>query len=128
MAIKPVKPKVMAKPKPRPTKPVEKPKAPRGSKTATQVGNDNQRELYNAYRGMKEGGTYGKNAKYPGFTINKPTLAKSKVSKAEATPKNSKSGGMKKLGGNEALAARNAQRAGGATVTKKIKPKAPRGR
>ena len=96
----------------------------RGSKSTTQVGNDNQRELYNAYRGMKEGGTYGKNAKYPGFTINKPTLAKNKISKAEATPKGSKSGGMKKLGGNEALAARNAQRAGGATV--KVQPAKPK--
>ena len=85
----------------------------RGSKTAKQMGDQNQRELYNAYRGMKEGGTYGKNAKYPGFTINKPLLAKDKVSKAQATPKKSKSGGMQIPGGNEALAGRNDQRAGG---------------
>jgi hypothetical protein len=115
----------MAKPKPQPTKPVEKPKAPRGSKSATQVGNDNQRELYNAYRGMKEGGVYGKGAKYPGFTINKPLLAKDKISKAEATPKKSKPGSMQKPGGNEALAARNMQRAGGKTVTRKVQPAKP---
>ena len=48
---KPVKPKVMAKPNPRPTKPVEKPKAPRGSKTNKQMGDMNQREGYNAMRG-----------------------------------------------------------------------------
>jgi hypothetical protein len=98
----------------------------RGSKSATQVGNDNQRELYNLYRGMKEGGTYGKNAKYPGFTINKPLLAKDKISKAETVSKKSKSGGPQKFGGNEALAARNMQRAGGKTVTKKVQPAKPR--
>jgi len=54
MAPKPVKPKVMAKPKPQP---LVKPKAPtksRGSNTATQVGNENQREWYNGKR-SKEG-------------------------------------------------------------------------
>ena len=50
----------MAKPKPRkpgkaatvakPRKPVEKPKAPRGSKTDKQMGDMNQRESYNAKR------------------------------------------------------------------------------
>lgn len=56
MAPKPMKPK-MAKPKPRP--PV-KPKAPtksRGSNTAKQIGNENQREWYNGKR-SKEGGKF----------------------------------------------------------------------
>lgn len=57
MAPKPMKPK-MAKPKPRtPVKSKTSVTKSRGSNTATQVGNDNQREWYNGKR-SKEGGKF----------------------------------------------------------------------
>jgi hypothetical protein len=108
---KPVKPKAtttaakkmsrsMAKPKPRPTKPVEKPKAPRGSKSATQVGNDNQRELYNAYRGQVK----------PNFNLIDKSQKVSKGQVAKAKSDGASASKVAKL-----QSKRNSQRAGGVT-------------
>ncbi len=116
MAMKPVKPKVMAKPKPRkpataatkPRKPVEKPKAPRGSKSDKQMGDMNQRESYNAKRDAN-------NKAVARWAPMKVTTSADKVTKSRA--------GLKVKGEKtlyplhkEVLAARklrNEQRAGG---------------
>lgn len=97
MAMKPVKPKVMAKPKPkRPATSVAKPTKSRGSNTAKQVGDMNSRELYNSYRDAL------KNKKNPVGRYAKAPGAATKVTKAES----------KKYGGATAQA-RKIQRAGG---------------
>ena len=101
---KPVKPKVMAKPKPRakvaPVKPKAKVTKPRGSKSQTQVGNDNQRELYNAYRGQVK----------PNFNLIDKSQKVSKGQVAKAKSDGASASKVAKL-----QSKRNSQRAGGVT-------------
>jgi hypothetical protein len=72
---KPVKPKVMAKPKPRakvaPVKPKAKVTKSRGSNTAKQIGDMNQRESFNAYRGITKQGVGGNMGETKGKVTSK---------------------------------------------------------
>ena len=89
MAIKPIKPKpkspgkLVAKAKPKVT--VTK---SRGSRTATQVGNDNQRETYNASRDeRKKAGIFEKNKVHP-TKRGKVTSTEASKYKITESPKN----------------------------------------
>jgi hypothetical protein len=133
---KPVKPKVMAKPKPRskvaPVKPKAKVTKPRGSTTQTQVGNDNQRERYNQDRekntrlqlsnrafGNSSKATAAEKKAY-GKDMGRPSASGSggKVTTAEVKKKRQNLKGLKKGYGSETMSAYNSQRAGGKVGSK----------
>jgi hypothetical protein len=132
---KPVKPKVMAKPKPRakvaPVKPTAKVTKPRGSKSQTQVGNDNQRERYNQGRDAERklvlsnrkyrkdfGGTSasGDGAKVSTAQVKKQNEMKSKVGKKGYYV--DKNGTRVYPRANETTTAYNSQRKGGKVGSK----------
>jgi hypothetical protein len=129
MAMKPVKPKVMAKPKPRPTKPVEKPKAPRGSKSAKQMGDMNAMEnvRVNKYyknivskaevKGMKsEGKSQSKT-----FTNARGEKFGAKTSEVARARQAQRAGGGKNLGPMEKPKAKSR-----AVVSRAVQPAKPR--